>query len=84
MRNEKELLELLLEYIDTDLYVSGLCSLTRSMWLHHVISKLEWDWLDNMLEVKKPVDCYDEDFYFSPFDIEPRKEFIRNIISNIN
>jgi hypothetical protein len=97
MRTTKELLSLLLGFVESNpninfgLYIFGLCNFCRTMRNSKLISFDEFENLLSFIQNHRPSpkdDLYehgfgDTEFYWNPWKIEPRINWIKYWINNI-
>lgn len=83
MRSDKELLELLLEDLDTKMTVWGnksLCFVTVDMEQYGLISKEEESRIDEIIMLNPTEYRKNHYLHFPPFDVESRKEYLKQLI----
>jgi hypothetical protein len=78
MRTEKELFELMLTR--QDLFKTGICSWSFSLYIEGLITLNEYDLLRNYLELNS---LKDGGYWWEPYEIEPRIEWIKQQIEKL-
>jgi hypothetical protein len=85
MRSDKELIQILLD--SEDVFVEegceGLCEFIRVLAGDRLIIFAEKVRLRFIILDNKPKKTYNSDFYFPPYQWQPRKEFLERIIETL-
>ena len=81
MRNTKELLELMLKH--KELFFFGLCSWAELLFINDLITEAEYRLLRQYINENKPDKTFDWIYYFEPYKIAPRIEWIEQQIEKL-
>lgn len=79
-RQRLRLLSLLEEEIQSDVPYDGMCSVIVYLYTqHNKINANEHDYLNYIIKLHKPINCYNEWYYFQPYNVPQRLAFIRSL-----
>ena len=82
MRSEKELIQLLIDESRLFDYWnnSNLCQYVQSLNEQSYINEIEKELLLNLIRQNEPTNRYNKYYYFCPFNWQPRKEYLLNLL----